>query len=217
MFWSVKARKLTLPGSLLGGFLCFLIYIGVGYIGVIFLAAFFLLANRATSWKRSKKKHLEQEAGPRNAGQVFANSGVAGILGLIAFYFPEAASLCLLMIAAVFSSATADTLSSELGNVYGKRFYNILSLKKDEKGLNGVVSIEGSAFGMLGSMCIALIYSLHSGLNLNFLFIVLAGTLGNLSDSIMGASLERKGLLNNNMVNFLNTALGAAAMWLFVG
>jgi uncharacterized membrane protein len=42
-----------------------------------------------------------------------------------------------------------------------------------------------------------------------FLIIILAGTMGNLSDSILGALLERKQLLTNNGVNSLNTFIAA--------
>ena len=158
MFLSVKARKLTLYAALTGGIMTFCIYAGAGYIGVILLSAFFILGSVATSFKYNEKKEMaihEENQGRRSAGQVFANAGLAGIISILSLIFPENRSLYLLMIAAVFSSATSDTLSSELGNLYGKRYYNILTFKKDIKGLNGVVSIEGTLLGMVGSVIIA--------------------------------------------------------------
>jgi uncharacterized membrane protein len=41
------------------------------------------------------------------------------------------------------------------------------------------------------------------------IWIVVAGFAGNLADSILGASLERKGWLKNDQVNFLNTLIAA--------
>ena len=35
------------------------------------------------------------------------------------------------------------------------------------------------------------------------------GTVGNLTDSVLGATLERQQRLSNNAVNFLNTLVGA--------
>jgi uncharacterized protein (TIGR00297 family) len=145
-----------------------------------------------------------------------ANGGVGGLLGLLAWCFPQQKDLFQLMIAAAFSSATADTLSSELGSVYGRKFYDILSFKNDKRGLDGVVSLEGTLFGMAGSLVIAIIYSIGFGWGLNFIWIVIAGTIGNAVDSLLGAMFERKGFLHNDLVNFFNT-LAAALVCLLVG
>lgn len=90
---------------------------------------------------------------------MIANAGLAGLLALLARIYPAQTELLRLMVAAGFAAAAADTVSSELGNVYGKKYYNILSLRPDVRGLNGVISIEGSLFGLLGSMIIAATYS----------------------------------------------------------
>ena len=103
----------------------------------------------------------------------------------------------------------ADTVSSELGIIYGSRFYNILNFKKSQRGLNGVVSLEGTLLGVAGSSLIALVYSTVYGWSLLAVAIVFAGTAGNLVDSVLGATLERKGYLNNDRVNFLNTCVAA--------
>lgn len=218
MLLSVITKKLSLDAALTGGILAVFIYLGVGYPGVVLLAGFFLLGVLATSWKRKEKAELgdaDDRNGMRTATQVFANGGVSGIAGLLAIIFPQKIELSLLMIAAAFSSATADTLSSELGNVYGRSYFNIVSFKKDVKGLDGVISLEGTLFGLAGSIIIALIYSVNAGWGREFLWIILAGTLGNCSDSILGATLERAGVLKNNHVNFINTAVAALVILLF--
>jgi uncharacterized protein (TIGR00297 family) len=212
VFASYKTGKLTLAGSLTGGLVAAGIYLGAGLTGITMLAAFFVLSVLATSHGKKDKFKLGIEDAPtgkRNAGQVLANGGMAGILGLLIFVVPDFAMLFTVMIAASLASATADTLSSELGTVYGRRFYNIITLKPDEKGRDGVISLEGTLIGLAGSGIIALIYSIGFGWDINCLFIIIAGTTGNLSDSILGATLERKGLLNNDAVNFANTTISA--------
>jgi len=160
---------------------------------------------------KSRRCFAEQRYGQRTAAQVIANGSIAAILSLLSFLSAHQQPLLLLMVACSLSSATADTLSSELGNVYGKKFYNIVNFKKDVRGLNGAVSFEGTMIGITGSILIALIYTVPAGFTIDFLWIVIAGTIGNLTDSVLGATLERKHILNNDAVNFLNTLTAALA------
>ena len=132
---------------------------------------------------------------------------------LIGGLFLTENSLLTLMMAASLSAATADTLSSELGTLYGKRFYNIINLKNGIRGENGVVSLEGLLIGIAGSIVIAFVYAVGFGFNFNFFIIIIAGTIGNIVDSILGATLEKKNYLNNDAVNFINTLSAAICAW----
>lgn len=209
---SIAARKITVGGALAGSVIAFTVFLGFGYTGVSLLAAFFILGTAATAWKKKEKvliKIQHDQSVRRDIGQVLANGGIAGLMGALSYLFPEKALWCNLMMAASLSSAMADTLSSELGMVYGKRFYNIISWKKDSEGWDGVISHEGTLIGVIGSVIIALIYAIGLRLDSRFCIIILAGTIGNLSDSVLGALFERKHLLTNNGVNFLNTFIAA--------
>ena len=214
---SILKKKLTVAAALTGGLLAFFIFMGAGYTGIGLLAAFFILGVGATSWQFNAKKKegiAENTQGKRNAGQVFANAGAATILAVFALYNTGSATSIHLMVAGCFSAATADTLSSELGNVYGKRYYHLLSFREMQRGANGAVSIPGTAAGIFGSTVVALVYVLGTGWNAqHFLIIIIAGTAGNITDSVLGLTLENKGLLNNNAVNFLNTTAGAGVAW----
>lgn len=211
---TVVLKKLDAKAAVAAVVIGFMVWLGEGYTGIAMLATFFTAGTLATSWKMRTKQQAglaEQHRGQRTAAQVIANGGVAALLSLLSFMFSEQQPLLLLMVASSLSSAVADTLSSELGNVYGKKFYNIMNLKKDLRGLNGVISFEGTLIGIAGSILIALIYALQAGFTIDFLWIVIAGTVGNLTDSVLGATLERKHILNNSAVNFLNTLTGAVA------
>jgi uncharacterized protein (TIGR00297 family) len=172
--------------------------------------SFFFLAVAATKWRRLEKERLgvaEHNLGRRNAGQVLANGGAAGVCGLVGFLHPAHSDFYLLLMAGALSSATADTLSSELGTIYGRRFYNILDLRPGNRGENGVISLEGTLIGIGGSAVIASIFSIATTWNIYFAWILVAGTTGNLADSFLGATLEKKGTLGNDGVNFLNTVV----------
>jgi len=209
---TVVLKKLDVKAAVAAVVIGFLAWLGEGYTGIALLATFLITGTLATSWKMRTKQQgglAEQHRGQRTETQVIANGGIAGILSLVSFLSVQQQPLLLLMVASSLSSATADTLSSELGNVYGKKFYNIMNFKKDIRGLNGVVSFEGTMIGIASSSLIALIYSTQAGFTIHFLWIVIAGTIGNLTDSVLGATLERKHILSNDVVNFLNTLTGA--------
>lgn len=218
MLISILKKKLTVTAAFSGGFLGMVIFWGAGFTGLALLATFFMLGSVATVWKLTTKKQVglaESRNGKRDAGQVIANAGVAAILVLFSKCCANITDMVQLMIASGFSAATADTLSSELGNIYGKRYYHILSFRKMQRGANGAVSLQGSIAGIGGSTIIALVYAWGAGwYTQHFLIIIIAGTVGNIADSVLGLTLENRRLLTNNMVNFLNTAVGAITAWI---
>jgi uncharacterized protein (TIGR00297 family) len=218
MFASYKYNKLTLVAALTGGLIATSIFAGAGFTGISMLATFFITATLATSHSKKDKQKIISELianqEKRNTGQVLANGATAGMFGLLMYLIPVYAPLFVVLIASSLASATADTWSSELGTVYGRRFYNIITLKPDEKGRDGVISLEGTLIGIGGSAFISFIYALGFGFSINFVYIILAGTAGNLADSVAGATLERKGVFNNDAVNLLNTTVAPLTAWL---
>lgn len=232
---SAHWKKLTPLAAFTGALIGAAVYIGDSYRGLALLVLFFLLGTIATSWKKKEKLFLKGNAAhqsTRNTGQVIANGGVAAILGVLAFLFPVHKELYSLMLAASLSSATGDTLSSELGMIYGRRHVNILTGKPDERGADGVISIEGLLIGLAGSAVIALAWvalrtppgsavleTIGPGISpvRAFFIITFSGLFGNLADSLLGATLERKGFLSNDVVNFCNTGIAALCAAAFMG
>lgn len=204
--------KLTLAGALTGGLIALLIYKGADCSGIAMLALFFIAGSWATGWHFQQKVAIgaaEERKGRRTAGQVVANGGVAGLLGAIAWCYHTQAPLLQIMMAGSLAAAMADTLSSELGTIYGRRFYHILTFKPDQRGLDGVVSLEGTLIGIAGAGLMAVVYGAGFGWSVQLCWIVAAGAVGNLVDSVLGAALERKQRMGNNLVNFLNALTGA--------
>lgn len=214
----VKKRKLTPGGGVMAAAVALLVAAGTGYGGLLLLGAFFIMGITATSHKKHLKvfpgeNHQEQ----RTAGQVFANGGVAAIMGLLALINPDIDDMYQMMLAASLAAATADTLSSELGMVYGRSFYNILTFRKEARGLDGVISLEGTLLGAAGAGILALLYGISFGMDETVWFVAIAGIAGNLADSLLGATLERKHIIGNDTVNFGNTLFGAiTAMVLYL-
>ena len=107
------------------------------------LLALFLLTFAATRFGRGKKQRLgvaEDKRG-RNAAQVAANLGVAGLAAAAALSHPFArpwpgTGFAVVVIAAL-AEATADTLASELGEVLGGQPLLVTTLRRVEPGTDG--------------------------------------------------------------------------------
>lgn len=214
MFLSYYKNKLTLAGSISGGLISLLVFCAAGITGYGMMACFFMMAIFATAYKKTEKKRAAKDhPEKRNAIQVWANGGLAAVAAVLAFFL-DYDSLFPLVIACIFSSAAADTISSEMGMVKGKKFINILTFQPDKKGLDGVISREGILWGIAASILIAGIYYTGFEYISHFFIIICAGTIGNLSDSLMGALWERKGWIGNDAVNLLNTFIAGLTGWI---
>jgi uncharacterized protein (TIGR00297 family) len=109
------------------------------------------------------------------------------------------------------AEAAADTVSSEIGQVLGGRPRMITTLRAADPGVDGAISIAGTLAGIAAGVIVALAGTLALRGDASLFWISTAGAIfGLLFDSLLGATLERRGWLNNDAVNFLSTA-GAAA------
>ena len=114
--------------------------------------------------------------------------------------------------AAVFlgsvSTATADTLASEIG-VTGGNPVMITTLKRCPPGTNGGVTLVGEAACVLGALIIAVIgFMLGVAPWYVCLISAAAGVVGTNLDSLYGALLENRGLFGNSGTNLLATLSG---------
>ncbi len=208
---SILTKKIDVVGAIVGGLLTLLIFLGFNFAGIGLIFIFFVLGSLVSYYKKTEKQKLglEQEnKGKRSYIHALSNAGVAGFLGFCAWIFPEFAFNCQILMCASMCCALSDTFSSELGNVFGKRYFNILTLKPDKRGNDGAISLEGTLFGVLG----ALLMTIYSMIVLPYFvgfYIFFAGFAGNLMDSVLGASLQKKAYLNNHSVNFFSTLFAA--------
>lgn len=211
LFISIYRRKLT-PSAGVTAFVLGSLVLAAGLMPALMLVAFFVMGVLASAFGRSIKcqlKNGQPHSEERNAVQVLCNGGIAGICAVLVFRYPEQSGLYVLLMAGSLAAAAADTVASELGTVWGKRFMNVLSFRKEERGLDGVISREGTLAGIAAAAVIALIYSVGAGFSRETLYIIAGGAAGNWIDSVLGATLQRRGRLNNDAVNALNTFTGA--------
>lgn len=183
------------------------------------LLALLLLTLAATRFGRARKEKLGVAEGRhgRTASQVAANLGVAVLasipLGFSHFFVvshilnPDAMQLALV---AALAEAAADTLSSELGEVFGGEPRLLTSLRPVPAGTDGAVSLAGTLAGCGGAAVVTAVASLALRLTpAEAAIVAFAAIAGFLVDSLLGATFERRGWLNNDAVNFLSTLAAA--------
>ncbi len=190
------------------------------------LLALFVLTFIATrSGKRQKQlRGLAERTGGRSAAQVMANLGVAALaatpLGayaaaLTGLQLPVSALLLAAACLAALAEATADTVSSEIGQAFGRHTYLLTSLRRVHRGIDGGVSILGTAAGAAAALLVVLVggWSLRLSAAQQALTLV-AALLGFVADSLLGATIERRGWIGNDLVNLTSTAVSALSMLL---
>jgi len=184
-----------------------------------------ILTSLATRVGHKHKENLgtaESRTG-REASQVAANLGIAALVSntLVRLWLidhgwihargiiPDATPALALGLAAL-AEAAADTVSSELGQVLSGHPRMITTLRKAEPGTDGAISLGGTAMGIIAAAAVAAAGSWAIGGGTPIFAISWAGgVFGLFFDSLLGATLERRGFLNNDAVNFLSTASAA--------
>lgn len=182
--------------------------------GFALLFAFFALGTAATKvgYEVKARARLAQEkGGRRGARNALAKTTVPVLCALFAATTDHGA-LFALAAAAAFATAAADTVSSEIGQVYGRRTFLLTTLRAVPRGTQGAVSLEGTlaglgAAGVVGGAGWAVGLLSPAGVAV----VVAAALLATTLESLLGSTLEQRGLLDNESVNFLNTLLGALA------
>jgi uncharacterized protein (TIGR00297 family) len=187
------------------------------------LLAVLLLSFAATRVGRGQKERLgiAERRGGRAASQVAANLGIAALVSdelpqswLIAtgwFSLPGLSPVSLFAVGlAALAEAAADTVSSEVGQVFGGRPGMITTLRRVEPGTDGAISAAGTAAGVFAAGVVALAGCLALRGGPPLLWVSWAGgVFGLFFDSLLGAVFEQRGWLNNDAVNFLSTASAA--------
>jgi uncharacterized protein (TIGR00297 family) len=212
--WAV--RGVTRSGALAGAAVCFGMIVGAGWAGFGALCVVFLLTWAATRVGSARKRILgtaESRRG-RSALQVFANIGVASLCALL--YGPWGDQRWLVCLGAALAEAAADTVSSEIGQALGGVPRLVTNWKAVTAGTDGAITLAGTLAGAAAAAVVTAtcvlggMFPRRAGM-----ICFAAGMLGTFVDSLLGATLERRGRLGNNAVNFLSTASAAAIAFAF--
>jgi len=194
---SYSFRFLSSSGSV-GTFILATIIFGLGgWQWTVPILAFFILSSVLSKFGKRRKAAFQlmfEKTDTRDAGQVAANGGVAGIIMLCWYFFPEN-NMWYFVYLASLAAVTADTWGTELGLLAKNSPRSIITLKKVETGTSGAVSFAGIAGGALGAFFIAVSGSFWmTGVAVlpMFIMIIASGVSGSLVDSLLGATVQAK-------------------------
>ena len=204
-------RGVNRSGALAGGLACFLLFAGAGPTAFATLAALFLMTWVSTrlGYGRKLARGLAERREGRNAWQILANLAVAAA-GSVAFSATGNRVWLVAALAALAEAAT-DTVASEIGQYRRADARLITTWERVPAGTDGGITIPGSIAGLAAGLAIAAVAAV-GGMILRgqFWVSVAAGFAGMLIDSILGATLQRRGWISNQAVNFFATLAAAA-------
>ncbi|KAJ7515014.1 hypothetical protein O6H91_23G068500 [Diphasiastrum complanatum] len=263
------AHKSLSPSGAITGFIVLSLTMSAGArLGALILA-FYYSSSKLTKYKAEEKRNVDEESkegGQRDWSQVLANSLVATVLSIFVAYFTSWQDKCLdtkrnpvatgLLggILGYYACCTGDTWSSELGVLSKSQPRLITTLQVVPRGTNGGVSLLGLLAAASGGAFIGLTFFLMGMLTAECESQIrseqwkavplggIAGLLGSLMDSLLGATAQYSGhcvvrkkivgkpgptvrrisgfdILSNNAVNAISaslTSLTAAATCLYL-
>ena len=211
-------KVLDQGGSALAFLICFI----TGTLGhwtwlllmLIFVGASFLATKFAIVYKKALGVE-ESDEGTRGGSNVISNGIVPAIVAVcysLDLLSPEQA---LVAFTTSIGAATADTMASEIGVLAPEPVLITNPSKKVEPGTDGGVSLEGTTASLLSAVSMSMLSfcafvlmigendPLYSVFEVDFLYVsAFFGFFGSIIDSLLGATLENRGILGNNGVNF---------------
>ncbi|MBP9040905.1 MAG: DUF92 domain-containing protein [Anaerolineaceae bacterium] len=171
-----------------------------GFAWALVLMVFFITSSGLSLLFKKRKTTVEEKyakGSRRDARQVLANGGLAGAAVIAHVLFPTSI-LPWVAFSAVFAAANADTWATELGVLNRTSPRLIHTGKVVPAGTSGGVSLAGMLAAAAGSMIVAATTYIFwpltglAGANrlLLSLLIVVAGFLGSIVDSVIGATVQ---------------------------
>jgi len=203
------AGGVNLTGALAGSAVAFIMAVRDlrMFLALLVVFAVTLVATRV-GYARKQQLRTAEPPGGRTASQAMANLGIAALVVAVAGKAWPVLAL------AALAEAAGDTSSSEIGMAFPGKTLMITTLKSVPAGTDGGMSLFGTIAALLGAASVA-IAAVATGLvpANQITIIILAGFFGTVIDSLLGAIFERRGWLDNDLVNLLSTAAAVGMAW----
>lgn len=207
------AGSLTWSGAIAGNVIGIAIYLGAGLAGWTLLLLSFgcaVVSSRAGAARKLAQGIAEARGGRRGAGNAIANCLVGAIGGWLMIVEPSDVRGAIVLATGVIAGAS-DTVASEIGKAFGGVPRAFPSLRAVAAGTPGAISTIGTVAGLAS----AVVMALYAGMSLPggsaiVIPVIVGSTAGAFAESALATRFETDGILNNDVLNFLNTAIAAA-------
>jgi len=214
------AGTVTGGGALGGALIGICVVVTAGWSGWVLLLATFAMAVIASRLGLQRKTNLdiaEPRQGRRGVANALANTGVATVAAMLAAT-TYARNAALVAFVAALTAGGSDTVASEIGKAWGRRTHLVTTLRRVRAGTPGAISLAGSVAGLCAAVVLSVL-AMALGIVPRSAIpaVVAAATAGSLVESILAATFEKHGILDNDALNLLNTAVAAfTAVWIVV-
>lgn len=214
-------NSLTPDGLLHASVLGIGIWTFLGWEGFFICVSYLIFGSLVTKigFKEKEALGIAEKRGGRRGPENVWGSAATGMLCAIMTYVVKDNPNAIEMIAALkiayvasLTTKLSDTFQSEIGKVYGKTTVLITNLERVEPGTEGAISLEGYAAGIIGSIILT-----STANNVGFIdnwedstICLVAPLIATTIESYIGATSQNKvDWLSNELVNFINTLVGA--------
>ncbi len=214
-YLAYRARIADISASFSAILMGVLIIVFTDILWFILLVSFFILGGMFTKYKYAYKESLglaQSKGGVRTYENVFSNSSAALVLAIAYGIYPQYSDLIIYAYLGTVATAAGDTLASEIGTTSRSTPRMITTFKPVATGIDGGVTFLGEMASIAGSFVIAglaIVFGMVDGFIPAIGITLLGGFLGTNIDSLLGATLQNRGLLSNSGVNFVATFSGA--------
>ena len=216
-----RQKILDLGGAVLSFVICFVIGTLAHWSWFILLLIFVAGSYLATLLGFRYKIYIgvqEGTKGMRSETNVISNGSIPSLVAIMYFFEIINVEEAIIGFTTSLAVAAADTIASEIGVLGGEAVLITSPSKRVPPGTNGGITVIGTVSALLASICMTfisliVIFAVDFGkfsevFGMIFVIIpVILGFVGCQIDSVLGATLENRGIIGKGGVNFVSIGI----------